>query len=149
MSITTYYATAAGLRDELTLDSAALPDDAASRLIRKAEGEVDRLIGVRPINDTTGRKVLVTDVYAWQFAKLTRATLVLAADLYNNPDAFEPSKWSRVEGPDFRFIGATFVINREAINEIDQSGLRRLSASAHGRSPGRFDAFLLTSRHGG
>ena len=55
MPITVYYSSAATLRDELGVSNVVLPDDAANRLIRKAEGEVDRLIGVRPTDDTTGR----------------------------------------------------------------------------------------------
>ena len=149
MPITVYYSSAATLRDELGVSSVVLPDDAANRLIRKAEGEIDRLIGVRPTDDTTGRKVVQTDVDAWQWTKLGRATTVIAAALYSNSESIDLPQWERVKGPDFEFQDPNSSTSREALNELDQSGLRRLTGSAHGRVPGRFDSFIRATRHAG
>ena len=149
MPITVYYSSAATLRDELGVDSTALPDDTANRLIRKAEGEVDRLIGVRPVDDTTGRKVVQADVDAWQWTKLGRAATVIAATLYASSESIDLPQWERVKGPDFEFQGPNSSTSREALNELAQSGLQRLTASAHGRTPGRFDSFLRATRHAG
>jgi len=137
------------MQAEVGVSSTTLPDEAAKALVRAAEGEVDYLIGARPIDTTTGRKVNIGDVEVWQWGKLKRATLILAADLYASPDAFQPSKWDRVEGPDFRFIGAKWAINRQAVNELDQSGLRRLSGMSTGQQRSRFDSFFAATRHNG
>ncbi len=149
MAITTYYATAVELQAELGVNSTTLPDESAKALIRSSEGEIDYLIGARPTDTTTGRKVNSGDVEAWQWAKVKRATLIIASDLYRNADALKAPEWQSVSGPDFSFSGPLHAANRQAVNELDQSGVRRLSAMSTGQQRSRFDSFFTATRHNG
>lgn len=83
-----YYATADELRAKLKItEEAILPDDEATELLTIAEDLIDEQLGVRPINEDTGRKVDVEDesLKTWQLAKLRDATLEVAAVVFRDP----------------------------------------------------------------
>lgn len=145
-----YYATAEALRDELELDSTALPDDAATKLLENAEDVVDRLLGAWPANTTTGRKITEADVEPWQFAKLARATVKLAAKLHATPDLIEPG-FSRVKGPDFEIEGPIGSrLGTEVLAPLEDSNLRRLAGRAQpGGTRSQFRTFFDARRHDG
>ena len=129
------YATAAELRTALGVNSVALPDAAADALILEAEDFTDGLLGGWPIDETTGRKIVEADVEAWQWDKLNRAVLLLAAELYASPDVLRRARYRREKGPDFEFedpLGGG-VLSRY-LTVLDDSGLRRLGGRAR---PGR------------
>lgn len=134
--MSTVYATAQDLRTQLgVLNPSGLSDDVAEALILEAEDEIDRLLGGWPVDETTGRKITEADVEAWQWAKLQRATLLLAQALYAQPDLLTRQSYRRSKGPDFEFedpIGAGKV--SRVVSVLDDSGLRRLAGRA---VPGR------------
>lgn len=154
-----YYCTADQLRTELGVSSTVLPDAAATVLIQSAEDLIDRLLGAGMYwpDETTGRKIRQADVEAWQWAKLTRATVLLAARLYTQPDLLADTGADRVKGPDFEISGqrggATGrLFGTTVLAVLDDSGLRQLAARA---APGRrrirpgFARFLAATRHDG
>ena len=104
-------------------------------MILEAEDFTDGLLGGWPIDETTGRKIVEADVEAWQWSKLNRAVLLLAAELYASPDVLRRARYRREKGPDFEFedpLGGG-VLSRY-LTVLDDSGLRRLSGRAR---PGR------------
>ena len=128
------YATATELRTELGVNSGTLPDAAANALILEAEDFTDSLLGGWPIDETTGRKIEQTDVETWQWAKLKRAVLLLAVELYSTPTLLQRPRYRREKGPDFEFedpLGGG-VLDRY-VSVLDDSGLRRLGGRATGR----------------
>lgn len=132
--VTTYYAQASDLRAELGVDAGVLPDDQAQNLITDAEDIVDNLLGAWRINLTTGRKIFETNVLAWQFAKLTRATVKLAGQMYARPDLFTARQYESQKGPDFTVTGPLDTRIPSMVTTIlNQSGLRRLTTNSTGR----------------
>jgi hypothetical protein len=101
----TAYATPSELRDALGLTDAQLPDPEATDLILNAEDWIDGELGARTIDPATGRKVIEDEVEPWQWAKLTRATLKVAAKLHADPNHLQGSAWETVKGPDFETTG--------------------------------------------
>jgi hypothetical protein len=127
------YTTIAALRTELDVDSTVLPDDRALSLIEDAEDAIDSLLGGATSDpDPSGRKVDAADVDDWQFAKLGRATLKLAAAGYRQPDLLAGRQWQSVSGPDFSFSGPIGTqVSGQVLTLLNDSGLRRLSGRAH------------------
>ncbi len=121
------YSTPALLRDALGVDAATLPDDDADRIIRTASVLVDRELGARIHDATTGRKVTQADVTDWQWQAIVDATTALAAILFQRPDVASGQRWKTVRGPDFEMSGlatsgaAFYGAEVEAL--IAQSGL--------------------------
>lgn len=124
-----YYVTAIELRDHLSVSDLILTDEAALVIIEDAEDSIDEALGARPVDLTTGRRVVEADVEAWQWAKLQRATLKIAARYYSQPVDPTGGRWTRMKGPDFEVegpLGSTLGTDVEAI--LNQSGLRRLTS---------------------
>lgn len=125
------YCTAAELRDYLDVDDSILSDLAAIVLIQDAEDWIDNLLGGWYPDETTGRKILEADVLAWQWGKLTRATTLVAAALYNAPALLTVRQYRREKGPDFEVedpLGGGALA--PAITLLNASGLRRLTGRA-------------------
>lgn len=123
------YQTAAALRTELGFDATTLPDAAADKILLTAEDLVDGALGPRPVDITTGRRVVQANVEAWQWAKLQRATLKLAVGLYGNPNLATGTRYRRVSGPDFSFSdpvggGGSVELGPEIEAILSASGLR-------------------------
>lgn len=128
------YTTADALRAELGVNNTTLTDDAAIALIQDAEDAIDSLLGAWPVNFTTGRKILSTNVLSFQWNKLSRATAKLAAALYRDPNALTGRQWKSIRGPDFAFSGPLAgTLPAAALLILNQSGLRRLTTQATGR----------------
>ena len=127
-----YYTTAAELRTELGgLTIGELSDAAATLLIQRAEDRIDSLLGGRPIDETTLRKVVEAEVESWQWSLLGRATVVLAALLYGTPNLLTQPRYRREKGPDFEVedpLGG--VVPDTVIGPLNGSGLRRLGGRA-------------------
>lgn len=141
---TPVYAAAQDLRDELDVANPPLTDAIANALIVKAQDRVDRLAG--PIGvDTytggtgTGLKFTPGNLLGWQGAKLTRATVIIAAALYRDPNAFNLSQFDETHGPDFRVktpkFGGMSPAGVQALILADQllteARLKRLIARMH------------------
>lgn len=125
-----YYTTAAALRTELGVTESVLPNDEAVRLIESAEDLIDADLGVRKVDPTTGRRVVESEVEAWQWAKLGRATAKLAAAIYRTPDLLAGPGWKSISGPDFSYSGPTGSRFGPTIGALlDQTGLRRLTTT--------------------
>lgn len=134
-----YYATAAQLRDELEVDALTLPDARAEKLITDAEDLIDTLLGFWRVNETTGRKIVQADVEAWQFTKLTRATVLTAANIYRNPAVLTSPQWDEVKGPDFWFVGRiggplAQILSPVVLAVLEASTLRRMSGRSRAGS---------------
>jgi hypothetical protein len=99
------YATSTEVRAALGLDNTALPDDAAQALLADAEDWIDSQLGARETDPLTGRKVIEEEVEPWQWAKLKRATLKVAARLHAEPSILSSPQWDVVKGPDFETSG--------------------------------------------
>ena len=126
-----YYTTADNLRTELGIDEATLGDTAATNIIMDAEDLIDHLLGFWPVDETTGRKIVEDDVETWQWDKLGRATVKLAAKLYSDSSVLEGRTWDSVSGPDFSFSGAIgSEVNSQVTMILDGTGLRRLMGRA-------------------
>lgn len=126
-----YYTTANELRAELGLTTSQLTDPQATVLIQRAEDRIDSLLGSRPIDETTLRKVVEDEVESWQWDLLGRATVVLAALLYGTPNLLTQPRYRREKGPDFEVedpLGG--VIPETVIGPLNGSGLRVLSGRA-------------------
>lgn len=127
------YATTDDLRGRLELDSAALPDATAKRLLAGAERRLDRLAGAWPIRPN-GRKLDPTSLPSLFSIAIREATLDLAAAEQRNPAAFTPPGAKTVFGPDFRLIDAAglppdgHVAIRDAVDRLDALNLRALTA---------------------
>jgi hypothetical protein len=98
------YAAAGALRAELNVDEEDLPDAEADRLIETAEDLVDGELALA-VDSTTGRKVVQNDVEAWQWEKLNRATILVAAELYGNPDLARGRQWAAERGAGYAVSG--------------------------------------------
>jgi len=148
-----YYCTEDELRSELGVTEAVLSDDDAAKLIEETEDLVDDLLGGWPPDTTTGRKIIEADVETWQWAKLNRATYLLAADVYRTPERYRGQAYKSVSGPDFSFSGPlSGQVPRAILAVLDASGLRRLTGlAAPSRSRNRIiaDRFLSARRHNG
>jgi hypothetical protein len=148
-----YYCTKDEVRTELAVDSSVLSDAAALKLILQTEDLVDDLLGGWPPDITTGRKILQANVDAWQWAKLNRATYLLAADVYANPARYTGQAFRSVSGPDFSFSGPLQgQVPRPILAVLDASGLRRLvGRTTPSRTRNRItaDRFLSARRHNG
>lgn len=132
--VTTTYATVQELRDEIVLTDDQLTDQEAKRIILDAEDYIDDELGLWTPNETTGRKIVQADVEAWQWAKLRRATVKLAAALHGNPK-LTAQRFRRQKGPDFEVDGPMgSPLPTTVISLLDQSGLRRLTTSLDGRA---------------
>jgi hypothetical protein len=107
------YATPDALRAELGVDESSLSDEDANRLIVAAEDLIDAELNQlrdenddpRPIDEATGRKVTQSLVDEWRWMKLASATVLVAALLYQEPDAARGRQWKRERGPAFEFDG--------------------------------------------
>lgn len=99
-------------------------EDAAERLIARAEDDVDWLLGVRPILDATGRKLDPASLWDWQAAALRRATCAQAEYRWAlGEDFFRRSRPTHVKGPDFETFDKQPVIAPKAIRELQGAGL--------------------------
>lgn len=101
-----YYAAVADLRADSRIDD-AYNATKATEALTSAEDLVDRLVGPRTADTTTGRKFVLPGSYtAGQVAALKRATVLLAAELVLNPAAYDPPAGKTVKGPDFELTEA-------------------------------------------
>lgn len=129
-----YYATVAQLRAEPEVPDAA--DDATlEALIEQASDQIDEWIGPRPVVTTgaaAGRRVDETSVLAWQWTKLQRAVVRLAARLYADPNVLVGAAWSSISGPDFSKSGPAPSRRRisDVVSPLNASGLRVTGARA-------------------
>lgn len=131
-----YYTTVALVRTELGVDSTVLPDADALALIADAEDMIDEMLGLRSVDETTGRKVVQADEDAWRWTKLGRATVKLCRVLYENPALLTEQTFASVGGPEVSTstpFGSPF--GRQVIALLDQSGLSRLAAGTTNRPP--------------
>lgn len=125
-----YYATVAQLRAEPEVPDAAPPDDATlEALIAQASDQIDEWIGARPIVETggaAGRKIDQAVVIGWQWTKLQRAVVRLAARLYADPGILTGPQWGSVSGPDFSKSSPAPTRRRiaDVIAPLNASGLR-------------------------
>jgi hypothetical protein len=155
-----YYCSTEELRGELEVGEGTVPDDTiAKRTIEDAEDLVDRMLGgwFWGPNELTGRKVTEGDVMAWQWAKLKRATVKLAARIYRDPSLLD-QVYEAIRGPDFSMQGPkgsalVHMIGVQVLALIDDSGLRRIAGrSRQGRGrriKGTYERFLTATRHDG
>lgn len=149
-ALTVSYSTVQLLRDELLVDDDQLTDQEAKRLILNTEDLVDDLLGGWQPDETTGRKIVQADVDAWQWTKLQRATTLLAAEIYRNPEALTGRSWRSVSGPDFSFSGPLRgTIPRHIIAVLNDSGLRRLAGRATPGVGGLAARFFASNRYQG
>lgn len=130
------YATVAELRAEPEVPDAAPPPDAdLEAKITQAEEQIDDWLGGWLVNTTgpsSGRKIAQLDVEAWQWAKLRRATIRLAAHLYADPNVLVAAGYQSVSGPDFSKSGPRNARTRipDVTSPLNASGLRLLGARA-------------------
>lgn len=123
------YATPDELRTELRVDEAALSDADAERLIETAEDLIDAELS-RAIVTTTGRRVAEADVAEWQWAKLSRATVLVAARLYSDPDLAQGRQWQAERGPTFAVSGPIGdELGRQVLALLAATGWKRTSAN--------------------
>ena len=126
-----YYTDSATLRTELGVDLTTLPDAAALLLIQQAEDQIDVLLGGRPVDETTLRKVVEANVETWQWGLLDRATVVLASMLYSTPNLLTQAHYRREKGPDFEHEDPlTGSIPATVTGPLNASGLRVLTGRA-------------------
>lgn len=152
------YSTTALLRTQLGVDFTVLSNTAATVLLSDACEIIDRLLGGWYPDEATGRKIDEDDVEAWQWAKLQRATTLLAARLHGN-SALVEQFWSTVSGPDFSRSGPAGgslarILGVQTLALLDNSGLRRLAGRAHAGGAGRrmkpgYQRFLDATLHNG
>lgn len=146
-----YYTTANALRTELGVDNTVLSDGDAAKLIESAEDLIDELVGNWPVDTTTGRKIVQAQIDAWQWSKLGRATLKLAAALYRDPDLARGQRYRSQSGPDFSVSGPVGgAIAHDVLTPLNQSGLRILTGRARPGTHTRLgDSFFRATRHDG
>lgn len=157
------YATVAELRAELATAEGVVPDDAAAtRALQDAEDLIDRFLGGWHWwpDETTGRKIVQGDVLAWQWSKLTRATVKLAGRLYRDPSLLSEQSYEVINGPDFSASkpnggAAVRILGVQVLALLDDSGLRHLAGRARAGSrrrygiKGTYQRFLEATRHDG
>lgn len=142
-SLAGHYTSPEALRTMLDVTEVVLSDAQATELILRAEDLVDELLGAWPVDETSGRKIVEDDVDAWQFAKLQRATTLLAAAIYQNPDLGSQSVYKSQSGPDFSFSGHVGgEITTNVITPLNQSGLRRLGGRTGLSGRDRYSRFF-------
>lgn len=131
-----YYATVAQVRAEPEVPDASPPDDAAlESLIAQASDQIDEWIGPLPMRTTgasAGRLIDQTAVQDWQWTKLQRAVVRLAARLYADPGILTGAAWTNISGPDFSKSGPAPSRRRiaDVIAPLNASGLRVTGARA-------------------
>jgi hypothetical protein len=122
------YATASQLRELV----GTITDEAADALIADACDWIDAELGARTIDPITGRKVIEAEVEPWQWTKLVRATLKVAARLHADSSLLTAIQFDTVKGPDFETSGRITAnadhFGRDVSALLDQSGLRVLTA---------------------
>jgi hypothetical protein len=130
------YASVEELQAELA--DGPVPDGAAAtRVIQDAEDVIDRFLGGARWwpEETTGRKVVQANVLPWQWAKLTRATVKLAARLYRDSTLLTEQAFETIRGPDFSATkpsggAAVRLLGIQVLALLDDSGLRQLAGRA-------------------
>jgi hypothetical protein len=131
-----YYATADALRVKLKLTEEVLPDDEAIELLVEAEDLIDERLGVRPINEDTGRKVDVEDssIKSWRLEKLAGATVEVAAVIFSDPGitSRQRARFSSGDVSVSGFYGPAFGERSAAL--LNQSGLAVNTARMSGGS---------------
>lgn len=134
-----YYATVEELRVKLGVDKAMLPDEEAVDLIEIAEDLIDARLGVRPVDETTGRKVVPDDEDAWRIEKLAKATVEIAKAVFEDPGVESRQRARYISGDVSTngFYGPAF--GERAATLLNASGLQRNTArmSGGGRRRGR------------
>ena len=100
-----FYASVADIRAALGMDATQLPDAQAIALIEDAEDTIDGMLGARPINIDTGRRVTEADVEPWQWEKLRRATIKTVVAGRSRPAGVLSGRWNSIKGPDFAVSG--------------------------------------------
>lgn len=143
MPATTYYATVAELRASTSIPDAPPPsDDTLAELIVEAEDLVDRLVGPRSVDTVSGRKWDAAAGHGLTTAQrtlLTRATVLLAVALYEDPTSFLLPTVGTEKGPDFERtvplqgrepIGTAVLVR--AAELLGNAGLRVLTARLTG-----------------
>ncbi len=129
-----YYATADELRAKLKVSDEVLPDEEAIELLIEAEDLVDERLGVRPINEETGRKVDVEDesINPWRLEKLAGGTVEVAAVIFSDPGVVsrQRARFSSGDVSVSGFYGPAFGERAEAL--LNQSGLRVNTARVSG-----------------
>lgn len=128
------YVTVADVRAEPEVPDGDPPTDAeVEARIAIAEDQIDEWLGPWQIaDDVTGAKILEADVSAWQWTKLQRAVIRLAARLYAVPSLLEPATHESISGPDFSKSGprpATAKLG-DVTAPLNASGLRITGARA-------------------
>lgn len=149
-SLAGHYTSPEALRTTLNVTEVVLSDAAATELILQSEDLIDEMLGAWPIDDTSGRKIVEDDVEAWQFAKLQRATNLLAAAIYRDPDMATRAQFKSQSGPDFSFSGRIGgEVSTVVLLPLNQSGLRRLGGRVGPGRSSRYDRFFDARRHDG
>lgn len=96
------------------------------------------MLGARPVDSESGRKVVEADVDSWRFIKLKRATLKVAARMYRDPKLLDSRRWQTQEGPDFKVSGPLGpLFGHDVELALDQSGLARLTTTVGKRTRDR------------
>jgi hypothetical protein len=120
-----YYATADQLRAKLKTSKDVLPDEEAIELLTEAEDLIDERLGVRTINEETGRKVDVEDetIKSWRLEKLASATVEVAAVIFSDPGVTsrQRARFSSGDVSVSGFYGPAFGERSAAL--LNQSGL--------------------------
>lgn len=126
------YATPADLRKALKVDAQMLSDDDALETLLIACDLIDERLGIRPIDEETGRKVVLADEEAWRARKLVEATLEVAKVIYNDPgvEARQRARFASGDVSVSGFFGPAFGERAEAL--LNQSGLRVNTARMRG-----------------
>jgi len=126
------YAAPTELREMLGVNSEVLPDSEARGLLSKACDLIDSRLGPRPIDATSGRKVVAGDFSAepWRLVKLRDATLEVAKALFEDPGVESRQRARFVSGDVSAngFYGGAFGERVESL--INDSGLRVNTARA-------------------
>jgi hypothetical protein len=138
-----YYATVDDLRTKVGVDEAMLGDAEAIELITAAEDLVDARLGVRPVDDESGRLVVPADEDAWRIKKLAEATLEVAKILFEDPGAASRQRAKFTSGDVSTSGPYGPAYGERAMALLNQSGLRRNTArmSGGGRRRRRLDRF--------
>jgi len=120
-----YYATAEQLRAKLKVAEEMLPDPEATELLTEAEDLIDERLGVRTINEETGRKVDIEDetIKPWRLEKLAGATVEVAAVIFSDPGVTsrQRARFSSGDVSVSGFYGPAFGERSAAL--LNQSGL--------------------------